>query len=148
MSGPFPVDPADVDVGRQGSGSVAHLESPGEPMPDFGENDIAIRCARRLIEAGQVVLSSDWNSVRPSAEAQDAFLQANSWEEYSSWHLGVDDDEQYDSKERYGFPAGDFHQVHRSALVHALITAERDGHEEVRQAAEDLLARLERVSGR
>lgn len=117
-------------------------------MPEFGENDIAIRCARRLIEAGQVVLSSDWNTARPDAEAQDAFLQANSWEEYSSWHLGVDDDEQYDSKERYGFPAGDFHRVHRSALVHALITAERDGHDDVKRAAEDLLARLERSAGR
>ena len=117
-------------------------------MPDFGENDIAIRHARRLIESGQVVLASDWTSARPSPEAQDAFLEANSWEEYSAWHLGVDDDEQYDSKERYGFPAGDLTQVHQSALVHAMITAERDGHDEVKAAAEDLLARLARVSGR
>ena len=117
-------------------------------MPDFGENDIAIRCARRLIESGRVVLSSDWNTARPSEADEDAFLQANSWEEYSSWHLGVDDDEQYDSRERYGFPIGDLRQVHRSALVHALITAERDGHDEVRAAAADLLARLERVAGR
>lgn len=112
-------------------------------MADFGENDIAIRHARRLIERGQVVLSSDWNAARPSPEAQNAFLEANSWEAYSAWHLGVDDDEQFDARERYGFPTGDFGQVHQSALVHALITAERDGHAEVKAAAEDLLARLQ-----
>lgn len=117
-------------------------------MPDFGENDIAIRHARRLIEGGQAVVSSDWSAVRPTPEAQDAFLETGSWEEYSAWHLGVDDDAQYDSKERYGFPVGDFRQVHQSALVHAMITAERDGHDEVKAAAEDLLSRLQRVSGR
>jgi len=111
-------------------------------MADFDENDIAIRHARRLIESGQVVFSSDWNAACPSAEAQDAFLEANSWEAFSAWHLGVDDGEQYDAKERYGFPVGDFTQVHQSALVHALITAERDGHAEVKRAAEDLLGRL------
>lgn len=117
-------------------------------MPDFAENDLAIRRARRLIESGQVVLGSDWAAARPSAEAEDAFLEANSWEDYSAWHLGVDDDEQYDAKSRYGFPTGDFRQVHQSALVHALITAERDGHDAVKDAAQDLLSRLERVSGR
>jgi len=111
-------------------------------LPDFGENDIAIRLARRLIASGQVVLAGDWAAARPSPEAQDAFLEANSWEEYSAWHLGVDDDEQYDARERYGFPVGDFQRVHQSALVHALITAERDGHAEVKRAAEDLLGRL------
>jgi hypothetical protein len=117
-------------------------------MPDFGENDIAIRRARRLIEAGQVVLSSDWGTEYPSADARDAFLETNAWEGYSSWHLGVDDDAPYDSTDRYGFPIGDFHRVHRSALIHAMLTAERDGHDEVKRAAEDLLARLERVVGR
>ena len=117
-------------------------------MPDFGENDIAIRRARRLIENGEVVASSDWSAARPSPEAQDAFLEANSWEAYSSWHLGVDDDAQYDAKERYGFPIGDFEQVHQSALVHAMITAERDGHDEVKAAAQDLLSRLQGTSGR
>lgn len=117
-------------------------------MPDFGENDIAIRRARRLIENGQVVVSSDWTAVRPTPEAQDAFLEANSWEAYSSWHLGVDDDEQYDSKDRYGFPIGDFDQVHQSALVHAMLMAERDGHTEVKLAAQDLLGRLQGTPGR
>lgn len=116
-------------------------------MPEFGENDIGIRRARRLIESGQVVASSDWTAVRPSAEAEDAFLEAHSWEAYSSWHLGVDDDAQYDDKARYGFLIGDFEQVHQSALVHALITAERDGHGDIKQVAEDLLARLARAGG-
>lgn len=116
-------------------------------MPDFDENDIAIRRARRLIEGGRCVLSSDWSVARPSADDEDALLEANSWEEYSAWHLGVDDGEQYDTRERYAFPTGDFRQVHRSALVHALIHAERDGHMAVKRAAEDLLARLAQVAG-
>jgi hypothetical protein len=116
-------------------------------MPDIDENDIGIRRARRLIEAGRYDLSSDWEQARPTPDDQDAFLEANSWDEYSSWHLGVDDDEQYDTKERYRFPIGDFERVHRSALVHALIHAEREGHRAVRSAAEDLLGRLSQVAG-
>jgi len=117
-------------------------------MPDVDENDIGIRRARRLIEAGRFVLTSDWDAARPSPEDRDAFLEANSWDEYSSWHLGVDDDAQYDTKERYRFPIGDFREVHRSALVHALIHAEREGHGAVKAAAEDLLGRLAQVAGR
>jgi len=117
-------------------------------MPDIDENDIGIRRARRLIESGQYVLGGDWEAARPSAGDEDAFLEANSWDEYSSWHLGVDDDEQYDTKERYRFPIGDFRAVHQSALVHAMLHAEREGHDAVKEAAEDLLGRLGRVAGR
>lgn len=116
-------------------------------MPDYDENDIAIRRARRLIEGGQCVLNSDWGEARPSAADEDAFLEEHSWEEYSAWHLGVVQDDPYDAKERYGFPVGDFEQVHRSALVHALIRAEQSGQDAVRQAAADLLQRLEQVTG-
>lgn len=116
-------------------------------MPDFDENDIAIRRARRLIEGGQYVRTSDWSEARPSPADEDAFLAENSWEEYSAWHLGVDGDAQYDTKERCGFLTGDFRQVHRSALVHAMLHAERDGHTAVKRAAEDLLRRGDRLAG-
>ena len=111
-------------------------------MPEYDENDLCIRHARRLIESGRCVLDSDWSAVRPSAEEEDAFLDGHAWEEYSAWHLGIDDDAVYDTKERYGFLIGDFHRVHRSALVACMLQASADGQKAVAGEAGDLVQRL------
>ena len=111
-------------------------------MPEFDENDHCIRHARRLIEGGRVVLERDWASARPTTEQQDAFLEGHGWEEFSAWHLGLDEDAGYEDKARYGFPVGDFTRVHRSALVTALLEAGRDEHRAVQREADDLLRRL------
>lgn len=111
-------------------------------MADFDENDLCIRQARRLIESGRCVLDSDWSAVRPSAEDEDAYLDSHGWEEYSAWHLGLDGDAVYDTKERYGFLIGDFTQVHRSALVACMLQASADGQKAVAAEAGDLLQRL------
>ena len=111
-------------------------------MADFDENDLCIRHARRLIESGRCVMDSDWASARPSPEQQDAFLEGHGWEEYSAWHLGLDEDAAYEDKARYGFPVGDFARVHRSALVAAMLEASRGGHRAVAREADDLLRRL------
>ena len=111
-------------------------------MPGFDENDLCIRHARRLIESGRFVLVSDWPAARPSAGDEEAYLESHGWEEYSAWHLGIDDDAVYDSRERYGFLIGDFTQVHRSALVACMLEASRDGEKAVEREAAELLERL------
>ena len=111
-------------------------------MPDFDENDLCIRHARRLIESGRVVLDSDWASARPTAEQREAFLEGHGWEELSAWHLGLDADAGYEDMARYGFPVGDFTRVHRSSLIAAMLEAGRDGHRAVQREADDLLRRL------
>ena len=111
-------------------------------MADFDENDLCIRHARRLIESGRCVLDGDWAAARPTPEDEDAFLDGHGWEEYSAWHLGLDPDAAYEDKARYGFLVGDFRQVHRSALVAAMLEASRDGQKAVEREASDLLRRL------
>jgi hypothetical protein len=54
----------------------------------YSLNERAVARARRLIEARQYVLESDWGSVQPRVEQQNAFLASHSWEEYAEWHLG------------------------------------------------------------
>jgi hypothetical protein len=115
-------------------------------MPDYDENDLAIRHARRLIESRQYVLESNWTDAQPTAEQENEYLDSHSWEEYSAWHLGLRDGAQYDTKERYGFIVGDFRRVHRSALMACVFRASQHHHKEVELAAHDLLQRLDQVS--
>jgi hypothetical protein len=111
-------------------------------MADYEENDLCIRQARRLIESGRCVMDSDWPSVRPSPEEEDAYLEGHGWEEYSAWHLGLEEEAPYESKERYGFLIGDFRQVHRSALYACVLAASVAGQKAVEREANELLRRL------
>lgn len=111
-------------------------------MADYDENDLCIRHARRLIESGRCVMDSEWATARPSPDEEAAYLEDHGWEEYSAWYLGLDDEAQYDSKDRYGFLIGDFQQVHRSALYACALAASMAGETAVEQEANDLLRRL------
>ena len=51
--------------------------------------DVAIRHAKRLIDARQYVLRSRWQDVQPRAREQNAYLKTHSWDEYAAWHLGL-----------------------------------------------------------
>ena len=58
-------------------------------MAKYTVNADAVAHCRRLIDARQYVLDSDWGDVQPSAEAQNAYLEKHSWAEYANWHLGL-----------------------------------------------------------
>ena len=58
-------------------------------MAEYRVNEAGVAHARHLIEARQYVLRSEWGSVQPSAEDENAFLERHSWEEYAAWHLGL-----------------------------------------------------------
>ena len=58
-------------------------------MAKYAVNKSAVTKARKLIEARQYVLDSDWGQVQPRADAQNAFLENHSWEDYAEWHLGL-----------------------------------------------------------
>jgi len=60
-------------------------------MATYSRNERGVARARRLIEARQYVLVSDWGTVQPRAEAQNVFLASHSWDEYAEWHLGLTD---------------------------------------------------------
>ena len=56
-------------------------------MATYDVNPDAVAHCRELIEKKQYVLDSDWGNVQPGADAQNAFLERHSWEEYAAWHL-------------------------------------------------------------
>lgn len=84
-------------------------------------NDRAYAHARRLITDGRFVLDErdDWSEHRPTAEIENKFIQEHGMAEYQNWYLGIDDEEDEDTKGRYKFPYGDFTNVHRCGVLSA-----------------------------
>jgi len=115
-------------------------------MASYAVNPAAVERARRLIDARQYVLDSDWGDVQPGAEDENAFLQAHSWEEYAAWHLGLREGATDETKARYAFVLGDLRRVHRSALIACVYRAAEWRHKQVELAAHELLQRLDRTS--
>ena len=58
-------------------------------MAEYDVNEAAVAHARDLIDKHQYVLDSDWGDVQPDAEAENAYLERHSWDEYAAWHLGL-----------------------------------------------------------
>ncbi len=116
-------------------------------MASYSVNERAVAKARRLIDAQQYVLTSNWGEVQPSADDENAFLEAHPWDDYAEWHLGLTDGATDHTKARYGFVYGDFRRVHRSGLIACQFRAAEWRHKEVELAAHDLLQYLDKRSG-
>lgn len=116
-------------------------------MATYAVNPDAVAHARRLIDARQYVLDSDWGQVQPDAEAQNAYLERRSWEDYAHWHLGLTEGANEGTKARYAFVYGDLRRVHRTGLIACVYRASEWRHKEVELAAHDLLQHLDQVSG-
>ena len=116
-------------------------------MATYSLNEAAVEHARRLIDARQYVLDSDWGEVQPNAEAQNAFLERHSWEEYAAWHLGLTEGANDETKARYAFVYGDLRRVHRTGLIACVYRASEWRHKAVELAAHDLLQHLDATSG-
>lgn len=116
-------------------------------MAKYALNQGAVAKARRLIDARQYVLDSDWGEVQPRAEAQSAFLESHSWDEYAAWHLGLTEGAAEQTKARYAFVYGDFRRVHRTGLIACVYRAAEWRHKDVELAAHELLQHLDRTSG-
>ena len=116
-------------------------------MARYAVNPDAVAHCRALIEKKQYVLDSDWGSVQPGADAQNAFLERHSWEEYAAWHLGLTEGATDGTKARYAFVYGDLRRVHRTALIACVYRASEWRHKDVELAAHDLLQLLDRTSG-
>ncbi len=63
------------------------------------------------------------------------------------WHLGLTEGATDGTKARYAFIYGDFHRVHRTALIACVYRAAEWRHKSVELAAHRLLQRLDKVSG-
>ncbi len=116
-------------------------------MASYAVNPDAVAHARKLIDAKQYVLDSDWGESQPDADAQNSYLENHPWESYAAWHLGLTDATNDETKARHAFGYGDFRRVHRSGLIACVYRASQWRHKEVEIAAHELLQRLDEVAG-
>src|SRR3954466_8241084 len=116
-------------------------------MAEYLLNKAAVAKARDLIDAGQYVLDSDWGDVQPNAEAQNAYLDSHSWEEYGQWHLGLTSGANDETKARHAFVYGDFRRLHRTGLIACVYRASEWRDKDVELAAHDLLQYLDKKTG-
>ncbi len=115
-------------------------------MASYAVNSTAVERARRMIDARQYVLDSDWGEAQPGPEEENAFLEKHSWDDYAAWHLGLTEGANDETKARYAFVYGDLRRVHRSALIACVYRAAEWRHKQVELAAHELLQHLDRTS--
>lgn len=112
-------------------------------MAKYAVNPAGVDKARSLIDARQYVLRSDWGEEQPSADDENAFLERNSWEDFSAWHLGLTEGPGDETKARYAFPYGDFRRLHRMGLIACRYRATEWGHKEIELVAHELIQYLD-----
>jgi len=117
-------------------------------MASYEVNQGAVAHARKLIKARQYVLDSDWGEVQPTAQAQNAYLEHHSWQEYADWHLGLTYGVTDETKARYAFVFGDLRRLHRTGLIACVYRASEWRHKAVELAAHDLLQELDAASAK
>ena len=115
-------------------------------MAPYTLNKAAVAKARRLIDARQYVLDSDWGESQPGAAEENAYLGSHSWDEFAEWHLGLTEGANDETKARYAFVYGDFRRIHRTGLIACVYRASEWRHKEVELAAHDLLQHLDRLT--
>src|SRR4030081_3215080 len=118
-----------------------------EPVAKYLLNEAAVAKARKLIDARQYVLDSDWGDVQPRAEGEKADLRTHAWDEYAEWHLGLTVGAKDHTKARYAFVYGDFRRVHRTGLIACVYRASEWRHKDIELAAHDLLQYLDKRTG-
>ncbi len=114
-------------------------------MATYSLNRRAYAHARSLIARGQVVDESDWGAAQPSADDENLFLKGHPWTAYAEWHIGLTEGANDGTKARYAFVYGDFHRLHRSALIACVYRASEWRHKEIELAAHRLLQYLDRT---
>ena len=115
-------------------------------MASYTVNKRAVARARRLIDARQYVLDSDWGEAQPTADDENAFLASHSWDEFAEWHLGLTEGATDETKARYAFVYGDLRRIHRTGLIACQYRAAEWRHKDVELAAHELLQLLDKTS--
>jgi hypothetical protein len=115
-------------------------------MASYSVNRAAVTHARKLIDARQYVLDSDWGDVQPQAADENDYLETHGWDDYREWFLGLTAGPGEETKARYAFVYGDFRRIHRSGLIACQYRAAEWRHKEIELAAHRLLQHLDSTS--
>ena len=112
-------------------------------MATYRVNDAAVTKARQMIDSHQYDLDAPWEDAAPSTDEANDKIARDGYDGYGEWHLGIDTGASEGTKDRYGFPFGDFRRVIRSGLIAAKQRAAQNDHNSVERAADDLLEQLD-----
>lgn len=108
-------------------------------------NAKAVAHAEKLIKANEVEHAASWAENNPDKDEQARFLNTHNLEEYGEWFLGIDDAaEKSNSKDKYTYPIGDFNEIFQSAIQEAQQKAKSANHQEIANAAQNLLTLIAR----
>lgn len=116
-------------------------------MTKYRVNDEAVKNARDLIESGDYDTETEWSDAAPDTDEANEVIEKQGYDGYGRWHLGIDTEASEETKDRYGFPFGDFSVVNRAALIHAKQRASQNDHDQITKVAGELLTDLDEASG-
>ncbi len=133
----------------QGQARMGWRFSRGEKIRVVKLNERAFEYSRELTKKGQVVPDERgaWSEHQPSAEQENAFIRLHGFDEYAKWYLGIDEEHAENTKGRYKFPYGDFHNVHRCAVLAAASRAGQYKHYDIENAAAQLEEMIDMKKG-
>ncbi len=107
-------------------------------------NKAAYDLAASMIKKGLEIEhdTNNWDEVQATPSEQVRYLNTHGLEQYGTWFLGTNTDADPKDKSKFVYPFGDFSVVHKSALLVAIKQAGQDGDQEIKKAAEQLLAMI------
>jgi len=111
-------------------------------------NRTAFNHAKQLINEDKVVVDErdEWSEHQPSAKKENGFIRLHGFHEYSKWYLGIDDEQDENTKRRYRFPYGDFTKIHRCGVLSAESRAGQYRHFDVERAAAHLHGMIDGIA--
>jgi hypothetical protein len=112
-------------------------------------NQSGFEHAKDEIQAGRFVIDDRdaWSEHQPSTAEENDFIARHGYREYGRWHLGVDDEQNKETKAHYKFPYGDFTRVHRCGVLAAESRAGQRKYLDIEQAAAHLHGMLDAQVG-
>ena len=106
------------------------------------KNSKGIAHANSLIASGDIKRPETWE--RPTAEMENAYLEANGYEKYSQWFLGIDPDLDKETKGHYGYIfTSDFKTVDRRGLSAIRQYAAQNNMNEIFAAAGKMIEKID-----
>lgn len=110
----------------------------------------ALDHAKQLIEAGAYVVDDKdaWSEHQPPTQQENEFLRQHGFGEYGKWFLGIDGEEEAETKGRYKFPYGEFVKVHRCGVLAAENRAGQYKYTDIEVAAAHLHGLLDALRDR
>ena len=105
-------------------------------------NPKGIAHANALIASGDVKEPTSWEHPTPAEET--AYLEANGWDEFSKWYLGVDTSADPETKAHYGYIyTSDFKTVDRQGLRAIRQRAAQNGQQAIFVAAGKMIEKID-----